>query len=70
MFPRFELSVSYKGVKIFKGSFISINKLIKAACCFDSDCCLYVYDFLSEKSYPDSLIFNLMEEFKNGEIYI
>ena len=70
MFARFELSVSFKGNRIFKGDFMSINKLIKAACCFSDDCVFYAYDHLTDKSYTNSLIFNIMEEFKHGEIYL
>ena len=70
MFNRYELKVSYKGKNLFTGSFMSLNKAIKCACFFDEDCVFYMYDLLNEKSYTTSLIWNLIKEFKNGEIYI
>ena len=68
MFARYELKVSFKGNVVFTGNFMSINKLIKSACCFSDECILYAYDFLTDKSYTNSLLCTLMEEFKHGEV--
>lgn len=70
MFSRFEMKVSYNGKNIFTGCFMSINRAIKTACCFDEKCVFYMYDYLTDKTYTTTLVWNLIKEFKNGEIYL
>ena len=70
MFNRYNLDVSYKGNKIFSGSFRTINKAIKVATFFNEDCFFNMYDWLNEKTYSDVIICNLIKEFKDGEIFI
>lgn len=70
MYARYELKVTLDAKDVFTGCFISINRAIKMACCFNEKCVFYMYDYLTDKTYTNTLIWNMIKEFKNGEIYL
>ena len=70
MFPRYELDVHYKANSIFKGTFCSINRVVKTAACFDDDCVFFLYDSLCDSTLTHANVCKLIKEFKYGEIYL
>ena len=70
MFPRYELDVHYKGSLIFKGTFCSINRVIKTAACFEENCVYFLYDSLFDSTFTHATVTKLIKEFKYGEIYL
>lgn len=70
MFARYVLKVSLQGNKVFDGSFVSINKAVKTACCFSDECSFYMYDTLKEKQFPSPMVSAMCKEFKYAEILL
>ena len=60
---RYHLTVLHYKTVVFDGSFSTLNKLVKVACCFSEECTFNADDELFGKLIPVNL---LIDEFKSN----